>query len=96
MSQTETAARYVLVRRDSSVGSVGRHVAFCLQRAGDRLDVRAVGAAAVNQAVKAIAVATRMVRDDRGLTLRTIILLENGPARDEGTISRITMKVEAS
>lgn len=98
MPQIDAPVGYLTVRRDSEVHAVGKAVAFRLQSSGDRWDVRAVGASAVNQAVKAIAIATHIVQEARGLTLKVTLVMESGPDRHKPgeTISRITMKAEVS
>jgi len=58
----------VKVSRDSQSAKVAGAIAG-MTRSGDKVDVRAIGPYAINQAVKAIALATQFLYDD-GIVLK--------------------------
>lgn len=85
---------FINVRSDNNIQSVGRVIASQLQQRGDRVDIRAVGAGAVNQSVKALAYARHAVFQ-RGLRLSLIPYIEDGIPREDGaSVTRVVLKVE--
>ena len=89
MSENETVVLKVGAGSDArAVGSSVAHSVF----EGKTVQLRAVGAGAVNQATKAVAIAQGWTAP-RGIRLATIPGFADVEGRDGGTISAITLQV---
>lgn len=90
-------AMTVNVRSDSNVRSVAKVIATLLMQPGDSVRICAVGAGAVNQAVKATAFAVHIVMNARGLSLTVTPIAEDGQDRRNGrSFSRIVLVAEVN
>lgn len=94
MTTTPNEETILRVSSSSSVTSVGSAIAHAVYDSR-RVVLRAVGAGAVNQAVKSMAVARGYVAP-RGFDLQFKPAFTNIPGRDEKTISALSFIVIAT
>lgn len=90
MSKTDESI-VLKVGGGSDPKAVGSVIAHSLAE-HKQVSLRAVGAGAVNQAVKSIAVATQWTAP-KGFTLACVPGFEDVPGNDGGTISAIVLKI---
>jgi stage V sporulation protein S len=88
----EQEVQELKVAGGSDAKALGSSIAHYILE-GKQVQLRALGAAAVNQSVKAVAIANGWVAPRRGKVLALVPSFMNVPGRDGFTISGLVMNV---